>query len=130
MLLASAALAEDQTAASTMEDLIAKAASARLSRIQNATNLAALKTSLAANSSSAVAAAGSTIAADDPYTLGGTVGAAYRGKAQFHHEHRKAERIGSTEKHHGEALCSRTCWKLRPRCLVIQRLHHCGSSHG
>jgi HK97 family phage major capsid protein len=76
-------LAEDQTAAATMEETIARAAGARLSRIQNATNLAALKTSLAANSSAAVAAAGVSIAADDVYTLVSAVGAAYRGTACF-----------------------------------------------
>jgi HK97 family phage major capsid protein len=104
ILLASVALAEDQTAASTMEDLIAKAASARLSRIQNSTNLSALKTSLAANSSAAVAAAGSTIAADDPYTLVAAVGAAYRGNAVFIMSKAKQTALGALKSSTGKRM--------------------------
>jgi HK97 family phage major capsid protein len=104
ILLASVSLAEDQTAASTMEALIQKTAGARLSRIQNATNLAALKTSLAANSSSAVAAAGSTIAADDPYTLVGSVGAAYRSNGAFIMSVEKQNALGELKSTTGKHL--------------------------
>jgi HK97 family phage major capsid protein len=83
LLLASTSLVDDVSSWSSMEQVILKAVSARLSRIQNATNLAALKTSLAANTSAAIAAAGSGVAAGDIRLLISSVGAAYRPTASF-----------------------------------------------
>jgi HK97 family phage major capsid protein len=77
ILLASTSLAED-VAPETFEDIVQKAAAPRLSRIQNSTFFSSLKTALAANSSAAVSAAGSSIAKGDPETLVAAVGAAYR----------------------------------------------------
>lgn len=79
LLLASASLGDD---APNFEQSILKMASPRLSRIQNATFLAALKTALGANASANVAAAGSTIAAEDVYTLASAVSSTYRASAQ------------------------------------------------
>ena len=79
IVLASTSLAAD---APTFEQTILKAVSPRLSRIQNLTILGLLKTALALNSSAAVAAAGSTIAADDAYTLASAVGSQYRASSQ------------------------------------------------
>jgi HK97 family phage major capsid protein len=104
ILLASVGLAEDQAAAATMEDLIAKAASARLSRIQNSTNLAALKTALALNSSAAVAASGGSIADNDVYTLISAVGAAYRGTACFIMSKAKQSALGALKSTSGKRL--------------------------
>lgn len=83
LLLASTSLVDDVASWSSMEQVIQKAVSARLSRIQNATNLSALKTSLAANTSAAIAAAGSGVAAGDIRLLISSVGAAYRPTASF-----------------------------------------------
>ena len=77
ILLASVALAED-VAPEGFEQIVAKAASARLGRIENATFLSALKTALASNSSAAVAAGGASITAANVYSLVSAVGAAYR----------------------------------------------------
>jgi len=77
MLLASVSLAED-VAPESFEQIVMKAASSRLSRIQNATFLASLKTALALNSSAAVAAGGASITAANVYSLVSAVGAAYR----------------------------------------------------
>jgi HK97 family phage major capsid protein len=78
LLLASTNLVEDVASWSSMEQIILKAVGARLSRIQNSTNLAALKAALALNSSAAVAGGGSTITASNVYALVSAVGAAYR----------------------------------------------------
>ena len=84
ILLASVSLAEDVASWSSVEEVILKAASPRLSRIQNTTNLSALKTALAANSSAAISAAGSLpIVRADVSTLVSAVGAAYRPNAAF-----------------------------------------------
>jgi HK97 family phage major capsid protein len=83
LLLASTQLVDDVTSFASMEQVIQTAASQRLSRIQNATFLSALKTSLAANSSSAVAAGGSAITAANVYSLASAVGSAYRRNAVF-----------------------------------------------
>jgi HK97 family phage major capsid protein len=82
ILLASTSLAED-VAPETFEDIVQKTAAPRLSRIQNSTFFAALKTALAANSSAAVSAAGGSIAKGDPETLVASVGAAYRVNGAF-----------------------------------------------
>jgi hypothetical protein len=63
LLLASVELAQDVESTATFGDIVGRAAGARLSRIQNTTNLSMLKTALAANSSAAVSPAGSSIAA-------------------------------------------------------------------
>jgi HK97 family phage major capsid protein len=80
ILLASMSLAAD---APNFTRSILKMVSPRLSRIQNATFLAALKTALGLNSSAAVAAAGSTIAAADVYTLASAVASPYRAQAAW-----------------------------------------------
>jgi hypothetical protein len=58
------------------------AVSPRLSRIQNLTYLAALKTALGSNSSAAVAGAGASVEAQDVYTLASAVASPYRASAQ------------------------------------------------
>jgi len=78
LLLASTSLADDVSSWASMEQVILKAVSARLSRVQNSTNLAALKTALALNSSAALAGGGATITAANVYSLVSAVGAAYR----------------------------------------------------
>jgi HK97 family phage major capsid protein len=83
IILVSTSLAEDLEAWITTEALVKRTASARLSRIMNSTNLAALKTALALNSSAAVAGGGSTITAANVYSLVAAVGAAYRPNAAF-----------------------------------------------
>jgi len=76
-MLASVSLAED-VAPESFEQIVARQASSRLSRVQNTTFLAALKTALALNSSAAVAAGGASITAANVYSLVSSVGAAYR----------------------------------------------------
>jgi HK97 family phage major capsid protein len=83
LLLASTSLVDDVASWSSMEQVILKAVSARLSRIQNTTNLSALKTALALNSSAAVAGSVSTIGSQDIPKLVSAVGAAYRSGAAF-----------------------------------------------
>jgi HK97 family phage major capsid protein len=78
IILVSTSLSEDLDAWTTTEALVKRTASARLSRIMNATWLSALKTALALNSSAAVAGGGSTITAANVYALVSAVGAAYR----------------------------------------------------
>jgi HK97 family phage major capsid protein len=95
ILLASVSLAEDVEQYTTFANLVARSAGARLSRIQNATNLTALKTSLAANSSAAVAAVGTSIAASDIYALIAAVGAPYRIGGVFVMSKAKQAQIGA-----------------------------------
>jgi HK97 family phage major capsid protein len=83
IMLLSAELAQDVSSWTTSEQLLAKTTAARLSRIQNSTNLSALKTALALNTSAAVAAGGSSITAANVYSLIAGVGAAYRSSAAF-----------------------------------------------
>jgi len=78
IILVSTSLADDLAAWTTTEALAKKTAAARLSRIQNATWLAALKTALALNSSAALAGGASNITAANVYALVSKVGAAYR----------------------------------------------------
>jgi HK97 family phage major capsid protein len=78
IMLVSSTLVDDLASWTTTEQLVAKTTAARLSRIQNATWLAALKTALALNSSAAVSAGGSSITAANVYALVSAVGAAYR----------------------------------------------------
>jgi HK97 family phage major capsid protein len=93
ILLASTSLAEDTE--SPFEDIVAKTAAARLSRIQNATNLSALKTSLAANSSAAVSAGGTSIAAADIYAVISAVRAPYRIGGVFVMSKKKQQQLGA-----------------------------------
>jgi HK97 family phage major capsid protein len=81
IMLLSSELAQDISSWTTTEQLLAKTTAARLSRIQNATWLAVLKTALASNSSAAVAAGGSSVTAANVYSLISAVGAAYRSSA-------------------------------------------------
>jgi HK97 family phage major capsid protein len=83
IMLLSSELAQDISSWTTTEQLLAKTTAARLSRIQNATWLAALKTALALNSSAAVSVGGSSITAASVYALVSAVGAAYRSAAVF-----------------------------------------------
>jgi len=83
LLLASMELVSDVTSTFSCEQLILKAASPRLSKIENATFLGILKTALALNSSAAVAADGATLVADDVYTLISAVRAPYRVNGAF-----------------------------------------------
>jgi len=83
IMLVSAELVEDLSSWTTTQQLVAKTTAARLSRIQNSVNLAALKTALALNSSAAVSAGGASITAANVYSLVSAVGAAYRPSAAF-----------------------------------------------
>lgn len=78
IMLVSSDLVQDLTSWTTTESLVAKTTAARLSRIQNATWLAALKTALALNSSASIHAGGANITANNIYSLVSAVGAAYR----------------------------------------------------
>jgi HK97 family phage major capsid protein len=82
IVLVSSELVEDISTWTTAQNLAMRTASQRLSRIMNATWLPLLKTALAANSSGVVAAAGSSIATADVYTLVGSVEASYRASAR------------------------------------------------
>jgi len=81
IILVSSSLVEDLESWTTTEQLVAKTTAARLSRIQNATWLAALKTALALNSSSQIHAGGANATAANIYSLVSAVGAAYRPSA-------------------------------------------------
>ena len=83
IMLISAELVQDISSWATAEQLAAKTTAARLSRIQNATWLAALKTALALNSSAGVHAGGSAVTAINVYSLIASVGAAYTPNAAF-----------------------------------------------
>jgi HK97 family phage major capsid protein len=83
MLVSMPELDQDISSWTTTEQLFSKTTAARLSRIQNATWLAALKTALALNSSSSVSAGGSSVTAANVYSLISAVGAAYRSSAAF-----------------------------------------------
>jgi len=63
--------------------LVKTVGSGRIGKVQNSTLYSALKTSLAANSSAAVAAAGASLAAGDIYTLVKSIPAAERRNAIF-----------------------------------------------
>lgn len=102
ILLASVALATD--AWPSLEEIISKAASARLSRIQNTTNLTMLKTALALNSSAGVAAGSASITADSVYTLIGSVGAAYRSSASFILSPTQQSALGSLKSSTGKRI--------------------------
>ncbi len=78
IMLVSSTLVDDLASWTTTESLVAKTTAARLSRIQNATWLAALKTALALNSGAAVSVGGSSITAASVYALVSAVAAAYR----------------------------------------------------
>jgi len=79
ILLASSQLCEDLESWTTAEALIQKAASGRLSRIQNQTFLPALVTSLAANSTGSVTSTSAgTIVGGDIASLVASVNAQYR----------------------------------------------------
>ena len=95
ILLASVSLAEDVEQYAAFESIVSRAASARLSRIQNATNLSALKTSLAANSSAGVAAGSTSIAGTDIYTLIASVSASYRINGAFVMSKAKQKQLGA-----------------------------------
>jgi len=83
--LASASLVDDARSDSWsgFEDLLVKTVGGRLSKIQNSTFFSALKTSLAANSTAAVAGTGASLFAADIYTLVGSIPAAERKNAVF-----------------------------------------------
>jgi HK97 family phage major capsid protein len=97
LLLASIELVQDTSVdgSERLEDVIARAAGARLSRIQNSTNWSALKTSLAANSSAAVSAAGTSIAEADIISLISAVAAPYRINAAFIMSKQKQKQLGA-----------------------------------
>jgi HK97 family phage major capsid protein len=78
MLVSMPELDQDISGWTTTETLLAKTTAARLSRIQNATWLAALKTALALNSSASIHAGAANITANNVYGLVSAVGAAYR----------------------------------------------------
>jgi HK97 family phage major capsid protein len=78
IMLVSSDLVQDVSSWTTTESLVAKTTAARLSRIQNATWLAALKAALALNSSASIHAGGANITANNVYALVSAVGAAYR----------------------------------------------------
>jgi HK97 family phage major capsid protein len=83
ILLASVPLAEDVQSPESLEQIIVKAASPRLSRIENATFLSILKTALALNASAGIHAGAASITASNVYSLIASVGAAYRPSAAF-----------------------------------------------
>jgi HK97 family phage major capsid protein len=76
--LASLELVQDVSSWTTYEALLTKTIAARLSRIQNSMFVPQLMAALTANSSAAVAAAGSSLVADDIADLIGSVDAEYR----------------------------------------------------
>ncbi len=78
IILVSSSLVEDLESWTTTEQLVAKTTAARLSRIQNATWLAALKASLALNAGAGIHAGGASVTAANIYSLVSGVGAAYR----------------------------------------------------
>jgi len=78
IMLLSSQLAEDISSWVTVEQLLARTTAARLSRIQNATWLAALKAALALNAGAGIHAGGASVTAASIYTLVSAVGAAYR----------------------------------------------------
>jgi len=78
IILVSSSLSEDLDAWTTVEGLVKRTASARLSRIMNATWLSALKTALALNSSASLHGGAANITAANVYSLVSAVGAAYR----------------------------------------------------
>jgi len=82
ILLASVPLAED-VAPESFEQIVAKAASNRMGRIENATFLSILKTALALNASAGVHAGAANITVANVYSLVAAVGAAYRPSAAF-----------------------------------------------
>src|SRR5258708_9155739 len=69
IILVSSSLVDDLSSWTTTEKLVAKTTAARLSRIQNATWLAALKTALALNAGAGIHAGGATITASNVYSL-------------------------------------------------------------
>src|SRR5258708_7086973 len=83
IMLVSSTLSDDLASWTTTESLVAKTTAARLSRIQNATWLAALKTALALNSSASIHARAANATAANIYSLVSAVGAAYRPSAAF-----------------------------------------------
>ncbi len=78
LMLVSSELVQDLSSWTTAEQLIAKTTAARLSRIQNATWLAALKTALALNAGASLHAGAANVTAANIYALISNVGAAYR----------------------------------------------------
>ena len=78
IMLISSELVQDVSSWTTAEQLITKTTAARLSRIQNATWLAALKTSLALNAGAGIHAGAANVTAANIYLLISNVGAAYR----------------------------------------------------
>jgi HK97 family phage major capsid protein len=83
IMLVSSDLVQDVSSWTTAEKLIARTTAARLSRIQNATWLAALKTALALNAGAGIHAGAANITAANVYTLIAGVSAAYRPSASF-----------------------------------------------
>src|ERR1700739_638832 len=81
IVLASLSLVEDVNGWTNYETLLASSIGKRLSRIQNATFVPQLMTALTANSSAAVAAAGSTLAESDVENVVSAVDASYRQSA-------------------------------------------------
>jgi HK97 family phage major capsid protein len=81
IVLASLSLVEDVNGWANYETLLASTIGKRLSRIQNATFVPQLMTALTANSSAAVAAAGSTLAESDVENVVSAVDASYRQSA-------------------------------------------------
>jgi HK97 family phage major capsid protein len=78
LLLVSSDLVQDISSWTTAEQLIAKTTAARLSRIQNSTWLAALKTALALNAGAGIHGGAANVTAANIYALVSAVGAAYR----------------------------------------------------
>jgi len=84
IMLVSDELVQDISSWTTTETLVARTTAARLSRIQNATWLAALKTALALNSGASVAGAGTgTIVGSDVPNLISKVSQAYHPNSAF-----------------------------------------------
>lgn len=82
ILLYSMELSQDVTTFDSLSQILANALGKRVGRIQNATFLASLLTTLASNSSAAVDSASSGVVGyDDIATLVGSVNAAYRASA-------------------------------------------------
>ena len=78
IMLISSELVADLSSWTTAESLLARTTSARLSRIQNATWLAALKNALALNAGAGIHAGAANVTANNIYSLVSAVGAAYR----------------------------------------------------
>src|SRR6267378_1977052 len=78
IILVSSMLVDDLASWTTTEQLVARTTAARLSRVQNATWLGALKTALALNAGAGIHAGGASITAANIYSLVSGVGAAYR----------------------------------------------------